>query len=244
MDKKMVIVVLFALMLLSINFVAAQDADNSTDVVESTEVMEVQAISNEPVLEASTANTHFDVESNTPFDVVGDYFKVKLSDENNKTLANTKVTFTVNGVSYNKNTDSSGIASLQIRLNDGTYNIVSKFAGNSNYKATSLTTKITIDNTREVESGLSNSEIQDIIDNAKANNVILFKGSSYSSINLVITKSLTLISNVDTTLKSGSSSPVITVKGSKASLTKIKGFNIEGNGDGIKVDGADYVTIY
>jgi parallel beta-helix repeat protein len=100
-----------------------------------------------------------------------------------------------------------------------------------------------VDNTREVESGLSNSEIQKIIDNAKANNVILFKGSSYFNINLMITKSLTLISNVDTTLKSGSSSPVITIKGSKASLTKIKGFKIEGNCDGIKIDGANYVTI-
>ena len=91
---------------------------------------------------------------------------------------------------------------------------------------------------------MSNAQIQSIIDNAKANNVILFKGSSYSNINLIITKCLTLQSNVGTTLKSGSSSPVITIKGSKASLTKVKGFKIEGAGDGIEVDGADYVTIY
>ena len=90
-----------------------------------------------------------------------------------------------------------------------------------------------MDNTREVESGMSNSEIQNIIDNAKANNVILFKGKSYSDINLIITKSLILQTNVGTTLKSTSSSPVITIKGSKASLAKVKGFKIEGNGDGI-----------
>jgi parallel beta-helix repeat protein len=90
---------------------------------------------------------------------------------------------------------------------------------------------------------MSNSQIQDIIDNAKANNVILFKGKSYSDINLVIKKSLTLMSNVDTTLKSDSSSPVISIKGSKASLTTVKGFKIEGNGDGVKVDGSNYVKI-
>jgi parallel beta-helix repeat protein len=94
-----------------------------------------------------------------------------------------------------------------------------------------------------VESGMGNSQIQNIIDNAKENNVILFKGKSYSDINLVVTKCLTLQSNVQTTLKSSSSSPVITVKGKGASLTKVKGFKIDG-GDGIKVDGADYVTIY
>jgi parallel beta-helix repeat protein len=244
MNKKVFVIVLFALVFSTLNFAVAQDVDNSTEVFEAVEVQEVQSVSNvSAVGEASKVSTHFDVESNTTFDVVGDYFKVKLSDNGSEPLTNAKVTFTVNGVNYNKNTDSSGIASLQIRLKDGTYNIVSKFAGNSKYKASSLTTKISVDNTREVESGLSNSEIQKIIDNAKANNVILFKGSSYSNINLMITKSLTLISNVDTTLKSGSSSPVITIKGSKASLTKIKGFKIEGNGDGIKIDGANYVTI-
>ena len=99
-----------------------------------------------------------------------------------------------------------------------------------------------MDNTREVESGLSNSQIQNIIDNAKSNNVILFKGSSYSNINLVITKCLKLQSNVNTVLKSNSGQ-VITIKGKSASLTTIKGFNIQSGGDGIVINSADYVTI-
>ena len=238
---------LLALALLTINVCAAQEIDNSTDVNEALSISDepvLEATNDTPVLEASKANTHLEVAGPTDFDVIGDYFKVKLLDGNNNALKNTKVTFTVNGKSYNQNTDSSGIAKLQIRLNDGTYKIVSKFAGNSNYKASSLTTKITLDNTREVESGMSNAQIQDIIDNAKTNNVILFKGKSYSDINLIITKSLILQTNVGTTLKSTSSSPVITIKGSKASLAKVKGFKIEGNGDGIKVEGADYVTVY
>jgi len=247
MNKKLIILGLLVLTLLTINACAAQEVDNSTDIVKELSISQepvLEVTNNSQTLEAASVNTHIDVASKTDFDVIGDYFKVKLSDSNNNVLKNTKVTFTVNGKSYSQNTDSSGIASLQIRLNDGSYNIVTKFAGNSNYKASSLTTKITMDNTREVESGISNSQIQNIIDNAKANNVILFKGSSYSNINLVITKSLTLQSNVGTTLKSSSSSPVISIKGSKASLTKVKGLKIEGNGDGIHVDGADYVTVY
>lgn len=241
------IIGLLALTLLTLNVCVAQQIDNSTAVNDTLSISDepvLDATNDAHVLEASKANTRLEVAGQTNFDVIGDYFKVKLLDGNNNALKNTKVTFTVNGKSYNQNTDSSGIAKLQIRLNDGSYNIVSKFAGNSNYNAASLTTKITMDNTREVESGMSNAQIQSIIDNAKANNVILFKGSSYSNINLIVTKSLTLQSNVATTLKSGLSSPVITVKGSKVSLTKIKGFRIEGAGDGIKVEDADYVTIY
>lgn len=246
MNKKCFVIILILCALVSLNFCAAHEIDNSTEIIaqqdNSTGFLEKS--SNAEILSASDKpNTHIDAVSNTTFDVVGEYFKVKLSDGNNKSISNVKVVFTVNGVSYAKNTDSKGIASLQIRLADGSYKITSKFAGNSMYKASSYTTKITMNNTRVVESGLTNAEIQNIIDNAKVNNIILFKGASYSDINLVITKSLTLLSNVNTVLKSTSNSPVITIKGKNASLTSVKGFNIQGNGDGVKVDGSDYVTI-
>ena len=227
---------------LSINSCSCQNIDNSTVDGNSTSVL---TNTNENILsKESNVKTQITVESNVDFDVVGDYFKVKLSDVNNVPIPNTKITFTVNNVKYNKNTDSNGIATVQLRLNDGEYNIISKFGGNSKYKSSTLTTKVTMLNTRIVDGSLSNLEIQNIIDNAKVNNVILFKGSTYSDINLIITKSLTLISNVDTTLKSSSNSPVITIKGNSASLSKIIGFNIEGNGDGIEINGADYVTVY
>ena len=245
MNRKLIIIGLFALTLLTMSACAAQE-DNSTETVNELSVCEEPAleVANEThVLQSSSVNTHIDVAGETDFDVIGDYFKVKLSDSSNNVLKNAKVTFTVNGKTYTQNTDSSGIASLQLRLNDGTYKIVTKYAGNSNYKASSLTTTVKMTNTRVVDAGLSNSEIQNIIDNAKTNNVILFKGSSYSGINLMITKSVTLLSNVGTTLKSSSSSPVITIKGKSASLAKVKGFAIEGSGDGIKVDAANYVTI-
>lgn len=184
------------------------------------------------ILKESSVKTQIDVESNTTFDVIGDYFKIKLSDENGNALKNTKVTFTLLKNTYTKTTNDNGIASLQLNLNDGSYNITTKFAGNSNYKSSSITTQITMSNTRVVDEGLSNSEIQKIIDNAKDKNVILFKGKSYSDINLVINKRLTLLSNVNTVLKSGSTSPVLTIKGKSASYTIVNGFNIQGNGNG------------
>lgn len=100
-----------------------------------------------------------------------------------------------------------------------------------------------MNNTRVVESGLSNSEIQNIINNAKENNVIIFKGSSYSDINLIIDKRLTLISTASTVLQSRSNSPVITIKGKAASYSIVMGFKIQGSGDGIVVNDADYVRI-
>lgn len=100
-----------------------------------------------------------------------------------------------------------------------------------------------MDNTRVVDSGLSNSEIQKIIDDAKDKNVILFKGKSYSDINLLIDKRLTLLSSANTVLKSGSSSPTISIKGKDASYSIVDGFNIQGKGNGVVVTDSDFVRI-
>lgn len=195
------------------------------------------------VLKESGVKTKIEVVSNTTFDVIGDYLKVKLSDENGNALKNTKVTFTILKNTYSKTTNGNGIASLQINLNDGSYNITTKFNGNSNFQSSSLTTPITVNNTRVVDAGLSNSKIQKIIDGAKDKNVILFMGTVYSDINLVINKRLSLLSNVNTVLKSTSTSPVITIKGKSASYSIVNGFNIRGNGNGIVVTDSDYVRI-
>lgn len=246
MNKKAFFGVLFVLALVTINFCAAHEIDNSTseDYLSSDLDDEVLDIcDNDTGLQSSEAiSTRLEVKSTTEFDVIGDYFKVKLADVNGNALKNTKVSFKLSGKTYSKNTDSKGIASLQLKLNDGEYKIVTKFDGNSNYKSSSLTTTVKMTNTRIVGEGLSNSEIQKIIDNAKSNNVILFTGSSYSDINLCVSKSLSLVSNVNTVLKS-SNGPVITIKGKDASLTTIKGFNIKSGGDAIVVNDADYVKI-
>ena len=52
-------------------------------------------------------------------------FYATIVDANNQTLANTTVTFYVNGVYYNRTTDSNGRAKLNINLNPGKYIITS-----------------------------------------------------------------------------------------------------------------------
>ena len=247
MNKKAFILVLFALVIFSLNFCAAQEINNVT-VDDSTPISTVNdnsiAYSDQTVLKASSPiKTQIDVKSNTTFDVVGDYFKIKLSDENGVAIKNTKVKFGIGGKTFTKTTNSNGIASLQLNLKDGTYKITTKFLGDSNYKSSSKTATITMSNTRIVDEGLSNSEIQKIIDNAKDKNIILFKANTYSDINLIINKRLTLISNSNTVLKSSSLNSVITIKGKSSSVTTIKGFKIRCSGDGIRIVDSDYVTV-
>lgn len=237
MNKKMFIAILIVLTIFTINFSVAQDVDNSTATL-STD------IDNQTILkDSSLTKTEIDVVSNTTFDVIGSNFKIRLVDENKTSIANSKVTFTINGNVFNRTTNDNGVASLKLRLSDGSYNITTKFLGDSIYKDSSKTTLVTINNTRIVDEGLSNSQIQNIIDNAKANNIILFKGDSYDDVNLILNKSLTLVSTSNTRLKSSSSEPVITIRGKAASLSTVKGFNIQGNGMGILAIYCDYVNI-
>ena len=241
--RKCFVIILVLCLLFSLNICFAQEIDNSTDLVSS---QNSSYLLKSDVAKLSTSDkidTHIDVISNDTLDVKGDYFKIKLVDANNKSISNAKIIFTIKGVNYEKTTNSHGIALLKINMVDGSYQISSKFLGDSKYNPSSKSTIVTMNNTRVVESGLSNSEIQNIINNAKENNVIIFKGSSYSDINLIIDKRLTLISTASTVLQSSSNSPVITIKGKAASYSIVMGFKIQGSGDGIVVNDADYVRI-
>ena len=258
--------VLLALILFTLNFSVAQDVSNTTDtdiasdscdnvIYESIEDKESNIASDSYNNKLSQSNddtgfvsssdkwdTKFEV-NKTKFDTLNEKFSVYLLDEDKSPVSNVEVSFIVNGVTYHKTTNQYGFASIPIRLNDGIYKITTKFAGNNLYNPTSKTTTITVDNVKEIEEGFSNEKIQKIIDDAKQGNVILFKGKSYDNINLVVNKKLTLISNSGTTLKSGSSNPVITVEGKDSDLTTITGLNIQGKGYGILIKDSDYVVI-
>lgn len=67
-----------------------------------------------------------------------DQFKAKLLDGEGKYLTNANVMFNINGVFYNRTTDSEGIARLNIRLMPGEYIIT------SSYNGCSISNKITI----------------------------------------------------------------------------------------------------
>lgn len=167
----------------------------------------------------------------------GDYFEVSLSDLNNKPLTNETIIFNINGENYTKLTDESGIAKLQINLNAGDYTITSIYLGSDIYNQSSIVNSIHVRDvdTTFVYDGMSNDEIQEIIDNANQGALIEFVGSSYDNIALVIDKELTLVSNVGTVLNGNPSSSVIKIS-SQAKNVKISGFHISGALKGIEVE--------
>lgn len=59
-------------------------------------------------------------------------FNVKILNSNGKASPNKKVTFTVNGKTYSKKTDKTGIATLDINLDAGTYKITTAYEGLKN----------------------------------------------------------------------------------------------------------------
>ncbi|WP_409199671.1 C1 family peptidase [Methanobrevibacter sp. DSM 116169] len=59
----------------------------------------------------------------------GTQFDVTVFDLNGDVLADVNVTFNINGVLYNRTTNSSGIARLNINLNPGNYTITTSFNG-------------------------------------------------------------------------------------------------------------------
>lgn len=75
---------------------------------------------------------------------VGNRFNAVFYDENNVLLTNTNVTFTINGVTYNRTTDANGEAGLNINLNMGTYNITAGYDGGDGLKAVNTTYQINV----------------------------------------------------------------------------------------------------
>ena len=56
-------------------------------------------------------------------------YTVKLLDDEGNPLANTNVTFNINGVFYTRTTNSSGYAKLNINLDAGDYIITAEYNG-------------------------------------------------------------------------------------------------------------------
>ena len=68
----------------------------------------------------------------------GSQFKATLVDGQGKALSGVNITFNINGVFYNRTTDSNGVAKLNIRLMAGEYIITSQ------YEYAAVSNKITI----------------------------------------------------------------------------------------------------
>ena len=172
-------------------------------------------------------------------------FQITLKDDLGNSLAGQTVSFNLNGQNYDETTDSNGVAKLTINgLDEGTFDIIVKFAGNDKYKSFFKTNKIIISdklNTVFVDGNLPNSEIQSILNNAASGSNIEFLGNEYSDISLSISKGLNIYSSNSTSLNAKSGSPVFIISSDNVNVL---GFSINGNsGDAIVIDGADNVNI-
>lgn len=77
----------------------------------------------------------------------GGKFKATLKDKNKKAIPKAKIRITINGKSYDKTTDSNGMASLSINLKSGTYAVLTDFAGTGKYYSNSAKSTVTVKST-------------------------------------------------------------------------------------------------
>ncbi len=97
--------------------------------------------------------------------VRGDDYSVTLTDSSGKVLANQKITFSISGSSYNRTTNSKGLASFTISLVGGKYSVSASYAGSSAYKSSKLTNTVTVSNS---SSRFFLSDIETAAENVKA----------------------------------------------------------------------------
>lgn len=157
------------------------------------------------------------------FDAV-EKFKVKLVDGEGKPADGKVITFNVNGVFYERTTNSSGIAGLNIRLPVGKYIIT------STYNGANIANNIEVLETLEVAQGLSNTQIQSILDSVTQKVAVRFMGSEYKDISLNINKAILFDGN-NAVLNGKLNSDVITVNADNAIIKNAK-INAD-NGSGI-----------
>ncbi|WP_298502739.1 putative glycoside hydrolase [uncultured Methanobrevibacter sp.] len=131
--KKLLIILLVALTLMSISAVSAVDNQTQSDFVSLDE------IDSEPV----RANTTISAKPVTGYETFQTEFTVNLTSDGEK-LTGMPVKITVNDVDYDKNTDDKGLVVLKLKLKEGSYIASYSFAGNENYSPSNGTAKITV----------------------------------------------------------------------------------------------------
>ena len=72
-------------------------------------------------------------------------YRVTLTDSNSSNaIANKTVNFVINNVNYNATTDSNGVASVNLKLNPGNYNVFASFLGDDFFKSCNLSSTVKI----------------------------------------------------------------------------------------------------
>ena len=74
----------------------------------------------------------------------GEYYSITLKNNKGKAMKKAIIRFTVNKKTYKVKTNSKGVAKVKISLNSGKYSIKTLFAGNSKFKAKTVTNTINV----------------------------------------------------------------------------------------------------
>ncbi len=90
------------------------------------------------------SSTEISASNKTSYDDYEDKFTVTLT-SNGTALSNKLILITLNDVDYNKTTDSNGQATIDFKLNAGTYTVYYSFEGDENYTASNGTSTITVE---------------------------------------------------------------------------------------------------
>ncbi len=72
---------------------------------------------------------------------------VKLINSSNNPLVGEKISISINGVKYDRTTDSNGVASIAINLNPGKYSVEINYSGNGRYANESSSIDVVVKNT-------------------------------------------------------------------------------------------------
>ena len=173
----------------------------------------------------------------------GDDYVISLRDDSGKVLTGQVITYTLNNLSYSKNTDVNGQVRINVSsLNAGSYKIDANYAKTGNYDASSSTGIIHILNKTGIsyiDRGLSNDEIQSILD--KTTNPVVFLSDNYDDISLSIDRTLNITFKQNTTLNGKDNSPVLTISVSNFNVSDLL---INANSaSGILIKNADNVTV-
>ena len=135
-----ILIISFVLLLISLSAVNAVD-ENSTRINSETYIDnhdDIEIYDNESILQKSINAVNlifnfifFSFKANDLTKKYGtpNTFTAKLVDGTGKPQANAKITFNINGVFYTRTTNETGIAKLNINLQQGKYIITSSYNG-------------------------------------------------------------------------------------------------------------------
>jgi nitrous oxidase accessory protein NosD len=167
-------------------------------------------------------------------------FTGKLTDKNGNPIKGQHIalnlTRTKTGANkiYWATTDINGEYQLPINLAIGKYTIYSSFKGNDIYQNSSENNSLIVikNNIIYIPKNVSNNEIQHLIDYADNNSKILFLGSNYDNISLIINKSLNISNTMNTKLYGINSSSIFTITplGKGTTISNFNLIALEGNG--------------